>query len=272
MTEKEKLIKKWLIDYHGLWCWGCDVPITEPQQLELDHNIPSAEGGSDTSENRSLLCSPCNKQKGDRLTILGLRDEIKKGIGGRGVRKPSTFDIEGAVRMNRLHHENTLRGEPIQGEFSLERVIKDVEENPTPPVHPDPVLNNVIGLLWHRGYTDLATTLQDAIRIEPLVYQANQELLHSCNIVFKNGDTKEIVAFDSARGKTKISIGSDSKETLYERTLAILEAVATATGFLCKRNQWDVYSLETIRVMFDQPIPASAYDGPGVDDVDDLPF
>ena len=34
--------------------------------MEIDHIIPQAKGGADSKENFQLLCSYCNRVKGDR--------------------------------------------------------------------------------------------------------------------------------------------------------------------------------------------------------------
>ena len=46
-------------------CGGCrmDFPF---KVFEVDHMIPSSRGGADHVENLQLLCSHCNRMKGDR--------------------------------------------------------------------------------------------------------------------------------------------------------------------------------------------------------------
>ena len=62
-----------LIDVCGLVCAGCDRRFDFPEYLQLDHNIPRSEGGSNNLTNRLLLCGPCNRRKSNTLTLTGLR-------------------------------------------------------------------------------------------------------------------------------------------------------------------------------------------------------
>ena len=62
-----------LLEIHGLFCAGCDRYFDWPEYLQLDHNIPRSEGGSNNLMNRLLLCGPCNRKKSNTLTLTGLR-------------------------------------------------------------------------------------------------------------------------------------------------------------------------------------------------------
>ncbi|MGC6512525.1 MAG: DNA methyltransferase [Parvibaculales bacterium] len=54
-------------------CAGCDY-LFEFRHFELDHIIPKAKGGGDHEDNLQLLCSSCNRIKGDRdMAYLKLR-------------------------------------------------------------------------------------------------------------------------------------------------------------------------------------------------------
>lgn len=61
----------------GGHCAGCGEHF-RPKHLKVDHIIAKAKGGTDHVENLQLLCSHCNRTKGDRgmeylLTKLQLR-------------------------------------------------------------------------------------------------------------------------------------------------------------------------------------------------------
>ena len=60
-----------LIEEHGITCQSCDREFDDPRYL--DHNTPCFQGGLNHISNRLLLCGPCNRAKGDTLTLKGLR-------------------------------------------------------------------------------------------------------------------------------------------------------------------------------------------------------
>ena len=69
-----------LIEEHGIVCQGCDREFDDSRYLDLDHNTPRSQGGLNHISNRLLLCGPCNRAKGDTLTLKGLRQlNAKKG-------------------------------------------------------------------------------------------------------------------------------------------------------------------------------------------------
>ena len=72
-TTHEQKMKKTLINQFGLKCWGCNYIPPDKRYLELDHINPPQSGGTDSIDNRSLLCPPCNKKKSDKLTLIELR-------------------------------------------------------------------------------------------------------------------------------------------------------------------------------------------------------
>ena len=57
--------KTWLYGEQGGNCNGCGSHF-EKQHLEIDHIIAESVGGTDHLENLQLLCSHCNRIKGDR--------------------------------------------------------------------------------------------------------------------------------------------------------------------------------------------------------------
>ncbi len=67
-----------LLDQHGMVCQGCNRVFDDARYLELDHNLPRADGGMNHIANRILLCGPCNKLKSNTYTLSGLRKENKK--------------------------------------------------------------------------------------------------------------------------------------------------------------------------------------------------
>ena len=67
-----------LLAQQGQRCQGCDREFDDPRYLELDHNLPRADGGWNHISNRILLCGPCNRLKSNTYTLSGLRSENKK--------------------------------------------------------------------------------------------------------------------------------------------------------------------------------------------------
>ena len=66
-------MKQILVEQFLLQCWGCDYTAPDERYLELDHIDPRSQGGENHLPNRALLCGPCNRTKGDRLTLEALR-------------------------------------------------------------------------------------------------------------------------------------------------------------------------------------------------------
>ena len=64
---------KLLVDI-GPFCQGCGADYGfDTRVLEVDHINPRSQGGTDAYENLTLLCPPCNKEKRDRFTLIGLQ-------------------------------------------------------------------------------------------------------------------------------------------------------------------------------------------------------
>ena len=74
--EKEKHTLATLQQYRCCGC-QCELPI---HVLEIDHVIPTSKGGLDQAKNIQLLCSYCNKTKGNRDMEYLRRRLIEKGI------------------------------------------------------------------------------------------------------------------------------------------------------------------------------------------------
>jgi site-specific DNA-methyltransferase (adenine-specific) len=72
---KERLYK----EQNGL-CNGCYTQF-EIRNLEIDHIIPKSKGGGDYYENYQLLCSNCNRKKGDRpMEYLRMKSSKKEEL------------------------------------------------------------------------------------------------------------------------------------------------------------------------------------------------
>ena len=65
IVEQTKSVKERLYKAQNGVCKGCKTQF-EIRNLEIDHIIPKSKGGGDYYENYQLLCSACNKMKGDR--------------------------------------------------------------------------------------------------------------------------------------------------------------------------------------------------------------
>lgn len=60
MTPKAKRNRKQrLLDAHGSVCQICGRT-ADPVDLNIDHKVPKAEGGSNNFENLRLTCPKCN--------------------------------------------------------------------------------------------------------------------------------------------------------------------------------------------------------------------
>ena len=58
----------------GPFCQGCGADYGfDTRVLEVDHINPRSQGGTDAYENLTLLCPPCNREKRDRFTLIGLQ-------------------------------------------------------------------------------------------------------------------------------------------------------------------------------------------------------
>ena len=110
-------MKAALIELFGRQCWGCafvaqDIDGHQAEQfLELDHIEPDSAGGSPELHNRALLCTPCNRTKGDMMNMNALRQRNGYATGRRRGRK-HPIDL----RLAKIKVEDWLARRPRQGE------------------------------------------------------------------------------------------------------------------------------------------------------------
>ena len=91
---------KMLLDL-GSFCQGCGADYSfDSRVLEVDHINPRSQGGTDAYENLTLLCPPCNREKRDRFTLLGLQDVNRKN---------GHMKNEGNLRVVRASRRKTRR-------------------------------------------------------------------------------------------------------------------------------------------------------------------
>ena len=66
----------------GAFCQGCGRAFGyDVRLLDVDHMVPKSKGGTDAYDNLTLLCGPCNRRKGSRMTLAWLRDwNRRRGI------------------------------------------------------------------------------------------------------------------------------------------------------------------------------------------------
>jgi 5-methylcytosine-specific restriction endonuclease McrA len=55
-------LRKQTIELLGPRCWGCGAE-TPPEELDLDHRLPRADGGPDEPYNVQPLCKRCHRAK-----------------------------------------------------------------------------------------------------------------------------------------------------------------------------------------------------------------
>ena len=65
-------MKQALLQQNGAICEGCHRQFDDERYLELDHKNPRSNGGANSLYNRILLCSPCNKMKSNKITLVEL--------------------------------------------------------------------------------------------------------------------------------------------------------------------------------------------------------
>ena len=112
MSHRE--MKNLLIQHCGLFCWGCNFIAPDPRHLALDHINPKADGGSNDLDNRSLMCTPCNTAKGNRMTLSALRRQNRKD--GYLTKKDSehSINLKETLQWSRNYMVDEIRGTPHQ--------------------------------------------------------------------------------------------------------------------------------------------------------------
>ncbi len=118
VAEPENLLthatmKEILINQFGVECWGCGFqpPDKDERYLHLDHINPKSSGGTNSIDNRSILCQPCNSTKSNTMTLDGLRRQNKRE---KLIKKAQLIDIRSAVSWARDHMMNLIRQTPHQ--------------------------------------------------------------------------------------------------------------------------------------------------------------
>lgn len=79
--DDDGVLRKELYFEQSGCCNGCGHNYP-PRNLEVDHVVPTARGGTDTDGNKQLLCGACNKSK----SVLPMADFWRKLIAGKTVR------------------------------------------------------------------------------------------------------------------------------------------------------------------------------------------
>ena len=104
-----------LVDEYGLVCWGCGFKPPHIDYLELDHNEPASDGGSNELPNRAPLCGPCNRLKSNIYTLAGLRRANKKARRWYGEPIDKIIDLRQAKDWAQGYLDECAR----QGEFAV---------------------------------------------------------------------------------------------------------------------------------------------------------
>ena len=72
--RRPRLQLPFLVNELGPYCQGCGGDYSQDTRVfEVDHLLSRQAGGLDTYDNLVLLCPPCNRVKGSRLTLSELR-------------------------------------------------------------------------------------------------------------------------------------------------------------------------------------------------------
>ena len=102
-------MKDMLLDQWGLQCWGCEFSLPDTPRnrryFDLDHINPKSGGGTNHLDNRAILCSPCNGQKSDKLTLVALRIDV---LGGRKQAHAHPIDLKQTTTWARTQEMEAL--------------------------------------------------------------------------------------------------------------------------------------------------------------------
>ena len=256
MTLSEKKIKQILTNKFGNACWGCNDPVSADKHLVLDHIIPQRDGGSDTIENRALLCYDCNQKKGSKLTLDGLREITRV--------KNHTIDLKGAMQWTREQAMGTLIGDQLllrtsnREEPQSHKITSAHVALAMPDFDDSDVsgLKQIRGLMWLRGHHEVAKALGRVSHIEK--GEDNDGWQQITNVAL-------LIHADAIKEYNYLVNLDDSVQKEIERaTREVTWTLGELGGF---KVLLDIPGRRQVTPM--APPPSNGYDS---DDVDDLPF
>lgn len=99
----------------GWACMACGLQHKHPCFWDIDHIIPSGEGGSDGVENLQLLCPNCHKKKSQGIDGYHKRQSFKSGV-----RTPEVEALCGLPKHTALDEKvsnNTIAGTAGSGDI-----------------------------------------------------------------------------------------------------------------------------------------------------------
>ncbi len=62
-VESDNWTREGILERDGLLCSYCGYHSDDPTDFEIDHIYPLSRGGSDTEDNLTVACRPCNRSK-----------------------------------------------------------------------------------------------------------------------------------------------------------------------------------------------------------------
>jgi 5-methylcytosine-specific restriction protein A len=92
MTYRRQLSTRARLDFflaHKGRCASCTMPIPPGKGWDIDHIIPLALGGSDTTENMQILCKPCHGTKTARRDVPAIAKAERARAHHLGARRAS---------------------------------------------------------------------------------------------------------------------------------------------------------------------------------------